>query len=133
MFTFGRTSHFTRSVQLQTHKIHLTKTQSPALPLQLHVKSQTDPLFSFSLKHFNEFIIAQCACHETHLLYLPCFGYANKTNNKLKTHNFTIHTVQFFPFSSLSLHRHHKGGVSAKPAIASLSLLLTCLDWSVDN
>jgi hypothetical protein len=133
MFTFGRTSNFIRFVQPQTHKIHLTKTQSLPLPLQLHVKSQAVSLFNFSLKHFNESIIAQCAFNETHVLYPPSFGYANKTDNQLKTYNFTIHTVQCFPFSSPSLHRRHKGGVSAKPAIVSLSLLLTCLEWSVDN
>jgi len=71
MITHGGTANLTRFVQLQIHKIQLTKTQSLAVPLQLHVKSQTVSFFSFPLKHFNEFIIAHRAFYEAHLLYPP--------------------------------------------------------------
>ena len=37
----------------------------------------------------------------------PSFGYANKTNQRLKMYNFTIHTVLCSSFSSLSWHRQH--------------------------
>jgi hypothetical protein len=99
MVNFGRTAYLTRFVLLLIHKIHLTKTQSLAVPLQLHVKSQTVSFFSFPLKHLNEFIIAHRACCEAHLLYTLWFGYANKTNNPLQMYNFTIHTAMCFSFS----------------------------------
>jgi len=99
MANFGRTAYLTRFVQLQIHKIHLTKTQSLAVPLQLHVKSQTVSFFSFPLKNLNEFIIAHRACYEAHLLYTLWLGYANKTNNPLQMYNFTIHTAMCFSFS----------------------------------
>jgi hypothetical protein len=110
------------------HKIHLTKTQSLALPLQLHFtsratlclssytlplqlhfKSQNVSFFSFPPKHLNESIIAHHACYETHLLYPPLFGYVNKTNNQFKMYNFIVHAVLCFSFSSLSSHRQHNG------------------------
>ena len=106
MVSFWRTSNFARFFQLQIHTIHLTKTVT-TLPLQLHVKSQSGYFFSFPLKHLNEFIIAHRACYEIHLLYPPWFGYANKTNQRLKMYNFTIHTVLCFSFSFLSWHRQH--------------------------
>jgi len=84
MITHGGTAYLTRFVQLQIHKIHLTKTHSLAVPLQLHVKSQTVSFFSFPLKHLNEFIIAHRAFYEAHLLYSLWFAYANKTNNPLQ-------------------------------------------------
>jgi hypothetical protein len=71
MVILVRTSNLTRIFQLQLHKVHLTKTQSLTLPLQLHVKSQTASFFSFPLKHLNEFIVAHRACYEAHLLYPP--------------------------------------------------------------
>jgi len=52
LITFGRTTNFTRFFQLQVHKIHLTKTQPPAVPLQLHVKSQNSFFVQFSSKIF---------------------------------------------------------------------------------
>ena len=109
ILTLGRTSIFTRFFQLQSNKIHLTKTQSLSSPIQLRVKSQKFSFFSFPLKHFNEFTIAHSACYEAHLLCPPWFGYANKTNNQLKTYNFTKHTALCFSFSSLSWHTHHSG------------------------
>jgi hypothetical protein len=93
MVTFVRISNFTRFLQLQSQKIHLTKTRSLASPLQLHVKSHTVYFFSFPLKNFNEFVITHRACYEANVLYPLWFGYANKTNNQLNMNNFTIHIL----------------------------------------
>jgi hypothetical protein len=99
MVTLERTSDFTRFFQFKIYKIHLNNTTSLAVPLQVHVESQTDSFFSFPLKHLNEFIPAHRACYETHLLYPPCFGCASKTNNPLQMNNFTIHTALCYSFS----------------------------------
>jgi len=49
-------------------------------------------------------------------------------------YNFTIHTTLCSSFSSLSLDTDSTmGGVSAQPAVASLSLLHTCLNLGVDS
>jgi len=108
MVTLGRTSNFTYFVQLHIHKIPLTKTQSLAIPLQLHFKSKMVSFFSFPLKHLNKFIIAHNACYEAHLLYPPWFSYANKTNNNYKCtiSLYILSCVSLFP---LSWHRQHNG------------------------
>jgi hypothetical protein len=98
MVTVGRTSDFTRFIQLQIHKFHLTKTQSQAVPLQLHVKSQTVSFFGFPLKHLNEFIIAHLRATRA-TCYILCIGYASKSNNQLQMYNFTTHTALFSSFS----------------------------------
>ena len=108
MVTFGWTSTFTYFVQLHIHKIHLTKTQSLAIPLQLHFKSQTVSFFCFPLKHLSNFIVSHSACYEAHLLHPSWFGYANKTNNNYKCtiSLYILSCVSLFP---LSWHRQHNG------------------------